>query len=382
MHGGIAQGVAAGAVRGGASTTRTATCTTSSHDAVPRAVGGRAAAHATLDRTETPCPTNPLGVKGIGEAGTIAAPPAVVNAVVDALSPLGVDRHRHARHARAGLASDPRAAKGGAHDPGRVRLRACRVGRRRRSRLLGEHGEDAKLLAGGHSLLPLMKLRLARPAVLVDIGRLPDLVLRPRRRRRTSRSARSRGTTTSRADDLLGQRLPDRVATRPGRSATRRCATAARSAARSPTAIRRPTCRRCCSRSAPRSWRPGPAASGRSPADEFFTGVLRDGARPARGAHRDPRAEAGRAGWAYLKFNRRAQDWAIVGRRGRAGERRRARRRWSNMGSRRCAPPAWRRRWRAGADPATAAARPTRARSRRATRSGQRSTAASCRRCS
>jgi carbon-monoxide dehydrogenase large subunit len=41
--------------------------------------------------TETPSPTNPLGVKGIGEAGTIAAPPAVVNAVVDALSPRGVD---------------------------------------------------------------------------------------------------------------------------------------------------------------------------------------------------------------------------------------------------------------------------------------------------
>jgi carbon-monoxide dehydrogenase large subunit len=43
-----------------------------------------------LDRTETPSPTNPLGVKGIGEAGTIAAPPAVVNAIVDAVSHLGV----------------------------------------------------------------------------------------------------------------------------------------------------------------------------------------------------------------------------------------------------------------------------------------------------
>ncbi|HEU4832075.1 MAG TPA: molybdopterin cofactor-binding domain-containing protein, partial [Actinomycetota bacterium] len=43
-----------------------------------------------LDRTVTPSPTNPLGVKGIGEAGTIAAPPAVINAVVDAVSHLGV----------------------------------------------------------------------------------------------------------------------------------------------------------------------------------------------------------------------------------------------------------------------------------------------------
>ncbi|MER2092830.1 MAG: FAD binding domain-containing protein, partial [Saccharopolyspora rectivirgula] len=35
--------------------------------------------------------------------------------------------------------------------------------------LLSEHGDDAKLLAGGHSLLPLMKLRLAAPEVLIDI---------------------------------------------------------------------------------------------------------------------------------------------------------------------------------------------------------------------
>ena len=41
--------------------------------------------------------------------------------------------------------------------------------------LVTEYGEDAKFLAGGHSLLPLMKLRLAAPSVLVDIGRLKDL---------------------------------------------------------------------------------------------------------------------------------------------------------------------------------------------------------------
>ncbi len=44
-----------------------------------------------LGRTVTPSPSNPMGVKGIGEAGTIAATPAVVNAVVDALSHLGVE---------------------------------------------------------------------------------------------------------------------------------------------------------------------------------------------------------------------------------------------------------------------------------------------------
>jgi carbon-monoxide dehydrogenase large subunit len=46
----------------------------------------------TTEETRTPSPVNPLGVKGIGEAGTIASTPTVVNAVIDALSPLGI-RH-------------------------------------------------------------------------------------------------------------------------------------------------------------------------------------------------------------------------------------------------------------------------------------------------
>jgi carbon-monoxide dehydrogenase large subunit len=45
----------------------------------------------TTDRTETPATSNPLGVKGVGEAGTIASTPAVVNAIVDALRPWGVN---------------------------------------------------------------------------------------------------------------------------------------------------------------------------------------------------------------------------------------------------------------------------------------------------
>ncbi len=44
-----------------------------------------------LDHTETPCPMNPLGAKGVGEIGAIGAPPAVVNAIVNALAPLGIN---------------------------------------------------------------------------------------------------------------------------------------------------------------------------------------------------------------------------------------------------------------------------------------------------
>jgi carbon-monoxide dehydrogenase large subunit len=47
--------------------------------------------HLELDRTVTPSPRNPLGAKGVGEAGTVGTPAAIANAVVDALRPLGVD---------------------------------------------------------------------------------------------------------------------------------------------------------------------------------------------------------------------------------------------------------------------------------------------------
>jgi len=45
-----------------------------------------------VDSPVTPSPCNPLGIKGVGEAGTIGATPAIANAVIDALAPLGV-RH-------------------------------------------------------------------------------------------------------------------------------------------------------------------------------------------------------------------------------------------------------------------------------------------------
>jgi carbon-monoxide dehydrogenase large subunit len=56
--------------------------------AVPRAVD---VPTLELDRTETPSPRNPLGAKGVGEAGTVSTPAAIANAVIDALRPLGID---------------------------------------------------------------------------------------------------------------------------------------------------------------------------------------------------------------------------------------------------------------------------------------------------
>lgn len=88
MHGGIAQGIAE-ALFEEAIYDESGNLITSSMSQylVPSAME---IPEMTLDRTETPSSTNPLGVKGIGEAGTIASPPAVINAVIDALSHLGV----------------------------------------------------------------------------------------------------------------------------------------------------------------------------------------------------------------------------------------------------------------------------------------------------
>ncbi|GAB3493062.1 xanthine dehydrogenase family protein molybdopterin-binding subunit [Amycolatopsis cihanbeyliensis] len=88
VHGGLAQGIAQ-ALFEEATYDESGTLTTGTFAdyLVPSAAD---LPSFTTDRTETPSTTNPLGVKGVGEAGTIASTPAVVNAVVDALRPLGV----------------------------------------------------------------------------------------------------------------------------------------------------------------------------------------------------------------------------------------------------------------------------------------------------
>lgn len=90
LHGGIAQGVAQALCEGVHYDESGQLITGSLMDyAVPTAHDLPAFE---LDRTETPTPVNPLGAKGVGEAGTIGSTPAVVNAVIDALAPFGV-RH-------------------------------------------------------------------------------------------------------------------------------------------------------------------------------------------------------------------------------------------------------------------------------------------------
>ena len=89
VHGGIAQGIAQALYEEAVYDDDGNLLTTTLADyLVPSAAD---LPHLTTDRTETPATTNPLGVKGVGEAGTIASTPAVVNAVVNALRPMGIN---------------------------------------------------------------------------------------------------------------------------------------------------------------------------------------------------------------------------------------------------------------------------------------------------
>ena len=88
VHGGIAQGIAQALYEEAAYDADGNLLTTTLADyLVPSAAD---LPTIVTDRTETPATSNPLGVKGVGEAGTIASTPAVVDAVIDALRPLGV----------------------------------------------------------------------------------------------------------------------------------------------------------------------------------------------------------------------------------------------------------------------------------------------------
>jgi carbon-monoxide dehydrogenase large subunit len=90
VHGGIAQGIAQALWEGSVYDENGQLQTASMMDyAVPKA---EFFPTFEVERTETPTDVNPLGVKGAGETGTIASTPAVVNAVMDALEPLGI-RH-------------------------------------------------------------------------------------------------------------------------------------------------------------------------------------------------------------------------------------------------------------------------------------------------
>jgi carbon-monoxide dehydrogenase medium subunit len=177
--------------------------------------------------------------------------------------------------------------------------------------LLAEHGEDAKLLAGGHSLLPMMKLRLATPAVLIDIARVGELA-----GIRAEGDELVIGATTRHADivssDLVRAEVPllAYAAAQVGDPQIRHRGTIGGSLAHSDPAADLPMTVVALGGSIEIT---GPSGVRTVPAEEFFTGFFESVLEPHEllTAVRVPRGSS--VPWGYQKFVRRANDWAIVG---------------------------------------------------------------------
>jgi aerobic carbon-monoxide dehydrogenase medium subunit len=170
-------------------------------------------------------------------------------------------------------------------------------------------GRDAKLLAGGHSLLPLMRLRLARPELLVDIGRLPDLSYVREEGDRIAIGALTRYHDLER-DELLREKcaiIAETSAT-VGDPQVRHRGTIGGSVAHGDPASDIPTV--LVALEAEVAVR-GPDGERTVAAGDMFTGFLETALAPNELVTEIRVPTVGDS--AYVKFNRRAQDWATVG---------------------------------------------------------------------
>jgi carbon-monoxide dehydrogenase medium subunit len=177
--------------------------------------------------------------------------------------------------------------------------------------LVGEYGEDAKLLAGGHSLLPLMKLRLAQPSVLIDIGRISDLSYI-----RDGGDHIAIGALTRHRDVETSPVLAEHVpllacaASYVGDSQVRHRGTIGGSIAHADPASDLPATTLALGATYVVE---GPGGRREIAARDFYRGFL-ESALAADEILTEIRVpKMGGAGWGFHKFNRRAQDWAIVG---------------------------------------------------------------------
>jgi carbon-monoxide dehydrogenase medium subunit len=171
-------------------------------------------------------------------------------------------------------------------------------------RHLRENGEDAKLLAGGHSLLPLMKLRLAAPSILIDIGRIPGL-----------HGVQENGETR------IGALTPHAVLAEAGVPLV----SAAAHKIADPQVRHRGTVGGSIAHGDPASDLPavmmaaearftaqGDSGSRDIAATEFFTDFLETALEPHEVLTEIRVPDLSGWGFGYEKFNRRQEDWAMV----------------------------------------------------------------------
>ena len=177
--------------------------------------------------------------------------------------------------------------------------------------LLGQHGEDAKLVAGGHSLLPLMKLRLARPSVLIDIDRLSDLEYVKDTGEHVEIGALTRMYRLV-DDPVLAEHNPlvAYAAGQVGDPQVRHRATIGGSIAHGDPASDPPTVMLALDAEFVAI---GPGGERTIPASEMFTSLFETALQPNEVLTAIRVPKLGGAGWSYQKFHRRAIDWALVG---------------------------------------------------------------------
>lgn len=177
--------------------------------------------------------------------------------------------------------------------------------------LVSRAGDEAKFLAGGHSLLPLMKLRLAVPQTLVDIGRLRELSYI-----RDGGDHIAVGALTRHAElagsDLLARELPllAHAAGQIGDPQVRHCGTIGGSLAHADPAADLPAVVLALDATLVAR---GPSGSREIAAADFFRGLFETALAPGELLTEIRIGKPAASGWAFEKFTKRAIDWAIVG---------------------------------------------------------------------
>jgi carbon-monoxide dehydrogenase medium subunit len=175
--------------------------------------------------------------------------------------------------------------------------------------LLGSR-DDAKLLAGGHSLLPAMRLRVSRPGTLVDIGRLGDLSYVREDGDTVAIGALTRHHDVAGSDLLQGScPIVAYTAAQIGDPQVRHVGTIGGSVAHGDPAADLPSVLLALEATLVAQ---GPGGSREIAATDFFRSLLETALAPDE-ILTEIRVPKTSGGWSYLKFNRRAQDWAMVG---------------------------------------------------------------------
>lgn len=177
---------------------------------------------------------------------------------------------------------------------------------------LVEHGDEAKVMAGGHSLLPMMKLRLAVPSVIVDVGRLDDLRYVREADDHVAIGALTRHHDLE-TDELLRAQVPllAHAASQVGDPQVRHRGTLGGTLAHSDPASDLPAVLLALDATLVAS---GPGGATREIAiGDFFTGYFESALSEQEILTEVRVPKVAGLGWSFQKFNRRAQDWAIVG---------------------------------------------------------------------